>query len=131
MPRRRPPEIAFQDHIAAFLIREHGYGVLEPGEITDTHHAIAEDHLWAFLNDTQKGTLRTLADDYGTDARDEVFRALHDELKPERWPLAFVCSATSCSLPTASPSEVTTLVKSFGLPQGAPRRSVESFLHLH
>ena len=53
MPRRKPPEIAFQDHIAAFLIREHGYGVLEQGEITDTDHAIAEDHLWAFLNDTQ------------------------------------------------------------------------------
>ena len=80
MPRRKPPEIAFQDHIAAFLIREHGYGVLEQGEITDTDHAIAEDHLWAFLNDTQADTLRTLADDYGTDARDEVFRALYGEL---------------------------------------------------
>jgi len=78
--RRKPPEIAFQDHIAAFLIREHGYGVLEQGEITDTDHAIAEDHLWAFLNDTQPDTLRKLAADYGTDARDEVFRALHAEL---------------------------------------------------
>ena len=28
MPRGKPPEIAFQDHIAAFVIREHGYGVL-------------------------------------------------------------------------------------------------------
>ena len=80
MPRRKPPEIAFQDHIAAFLIREHRYGVLEQGEITDTDHAIAEDHLWAFLNDTQPDSLRQLAEDYGTDARDEVFRALHGEL---------------------------------------------------
>lgn len=80
MPRRRPPEIAFQDHIAAFLIREHRYGVLEQDEITDADHVIAEDHLWAFLNDTQPDTVRKLADDYGTDARDEVFRALHVEL---------------------------------------------------
>ena len=35
----------------------------------------------------------------------------------DRWPLAFVCSATMCALPTASPTEVSTLVRSFGLPR--------------
>ncbi|HCI12484.1 MAG TPA: type I restriction endonuclease subunit R [Gallionellaceae bacterium] len=40
-----------------------------------------EDHLWTFLADTQSETIRKLAEDYGTDARDEVFRALKDELK--------------------------------------------------
>ena len=37
-----------------------------------------------------------------------------DGIAPERWPLAFVCSATACSLPTASPADVTMLVKNFG-----------------
>ncbi|MEK6323334.1 MAG: DEAD/DEAH box helicase family protein [Acidobacteriota bacterium] len=81
MPRKKPPELTFQDHIANFLVREHGHGVLEQGEITDTEHCIAEDHLWAFLNDTQSETLKRLAEDYGTDARDEIFRSLRAELQ--------------------------------------------------
>jgi type I restriction enzyme R subunit len=76
MPRKKTPELTFQQHIADFLVREHKYGVLEQGDITDTEHFIAEDHLWAFLKATQTDTLKKLADDYGTDARDEVFRAL-------------------------------------------------------
>lgn len=44
-------------------------------------------------------------------------RPVVDGIAPERWPLALVCSATSCSLPTASPTEVTTLVRTFGLPR--------------
>jgi type I restriction enzyme R subunit len=79
--RKRQPELTFQDHIAAYLIREHGYGMLEQAEITDAAHVIAEDHLWAFLTDSQLETVRKLADDYGTDARDEVFKALHAALR--------------------------------------------------
>jgi uncharacterized protein YyaL (SSP411 family) len=41
-------------------------------------------------------------------------RPVLDGIPPERWPLAFVCSATACSLPTASPADVTMLVKNFG-----------------
>lgn len=85
MPRRRPPELGFQDHIAAYLVREHGYGVLERGDITNTEHFIAEDQLWAFLNDSQSDTIKKLADDYGIDARDEVFKTLRAEL--QRTPL--------------------------------------------
>jgi type I restriction enzyme R subunit len=48
--------------------------------ITNTKHFIAEDLLWAFLKATQSDTLKKLKDDYGTDARDEVFRALRKEL---------------------------------------------------
>ena len=81
MARKKAPELNFQKHIADFLVREHKYGVLEQGEITDTEHFIAEDLLWAFLNDTQPDTIKKLADDYGTDARDEVFRALRSELQ--------------------------------------------------
>lgn len=75
------PELAFQQHIADFLVREHKYGVLEQPEITDTEHFIAEDQLWAFLKATQSDTLKKLTDDYGTDARDEVFKALRKELE--------------------------------------------------
>ena len=79
MPKKAP-ELKFQQHIADFLVREHEYGVLEQTDITDTEHFIAEDHLWAFLKATQNDTLKKLADDYGTDARDEVFKALRKEL---------------------------------------------------
>ncbi len=81
MARRKAPELTFQQHIADFLVRVHGYGVLEQADITDTEHGIAEDQLWAFLNATQADRLEKLADDYGTDAREEVFRALRKELE--------------------------------------------------
>jgi type I restriction enzyme R subunit len=77
----KPPELEFQKHAADFLVRVHGYGVLEQSDITDTEHFIAEDLLWAFLNATQGDTLKKLTDDYGTDARDEIFKALRSELK--------------------------------------------------
>src|SRR6267378_623032 len=81
MPKRKPPEIAFQDHIAAYLVHHHHYGVLEQNEITDTENFVAEDHLWAFLKATQSDNLQKLAEDYGTDAREEVFRSLRNELR--------------------------------------------------
>lgn len=75
-----PPELLFQQHIADFLVREHKYGALEQTDITNTEHCVAEDQLWAFLKVTQGDTLKKLTDDYGTDARDEVFKALRKEL---------------------------------------------------
>ena len=79
--KKKAPELTFQQHIVDFLIREHGYGVLEQADITDIEYYIAEVQLWAFLKATQADTLKKLADDYGTDARDEVFRALRKELE--------------------------------------------------
>jgi len=82
MPKRKkPPELTFQQHITKFLVRVHQYGVLEQTDIADTEHCIAEDHLWSFLKATQADTLKKLEDDYGTDARDEVFKALRKELE--------------------------------------------------
>ncbi len=80
MPKKAP-ELKFQQHIADFLVRKHKYGVLEQTDITDTEHFIAEDLLWAFLKATQADTIKKLTDDYGTDARDEVFKALRKELE--------------------------------------------------
>lgn len=74
------PELKFQKHIAGFLVRVHHYGEMDQADISDTEHCIAEDALWAFLNATQAETLKKLAADYGTDARDEVFKALRGEL---------------------------------------------------
>jgi type I restriction enzyme R subunit len=79
--RKKAPELTFQQHVADFLVREHKYGVLEQTDIADIEHCIAEDQLWAFLNATQADTLKKLADDYGADAREEVFRALRKELE--------------------------------------------------
>jgi len=82
MPKRKKaPELTFQQHIADYLVREHKYAVLEQSDITDTEHFIAEDQLWAFLKATQADTLKKLVDDYGTDAREEVFKALRKELE--------------------------------------------------
>jgi type I restriction enzyme R subunit len=78
--KRRAPELNFQQHIADFLVRVHGYAVLAQSDISDTEHFIADAQLWAFLNATQAEQLAKLHQDYGTDARDEVFRALRAEL---------------------------------------------------
>ncbi len=78
--RKKAPELTFQQHVSDFLVREHGYGVLEQSDITDTEHFIAEDQLWAFLTATQADTIKKLTEDYGTDARDEVFKALRKAL---------------------------------------------------
>ncbi|MBW1759113.1 MAG: hypothetical protein JRG68_02330 [Deltaproteobacteria bacterium] len=75
------PEKKFQCHIAQYLIQEHTYAVLEQDEITDTEYYFAGDHLIAFLKATQKQTFEALEQDYGTDARDEIFKALKDELR--------------------------------------------------
>ncbi len=81
MALKKPPELTFQQHISDFFVRVHEYGMLEQTDITDTEHFIAEDQLWAFLKATQGDTLKKLTDDYGTDAREEVFRALRKELE--------------------------------------------------
>ena len=74
------PEKKFQNHIGNFLVREHGYAVLTQEEITDTDYYFAEDHFYAFLKATQSETLERLEEDYGDDARDEIFKALREEL---------------------------------------------------
>lgn len=75
------PEKKFQKHIFEYLVCNHKYAVFEQSEITDTEYYFAEDHLIAFIKATQKETFETLERDYGTDARDEVFRDLKDELR--------------------------------------------------
>jgi len=81
MPKpKKSPELVFQEHIRDFLVRVHKYGLLERSDLTDTDNFIAEDQLWAFLKATQAENLKKLEEDYGTDAREEVFKALRKEL---------------------------------------------------
>jgi len=75
------PEKKFQRHIADYFIREHQHALLEQDEITDTEYYFGENHLIAFLKATQKETFKSLETDYGTDARDEIFKALKEELR--------------------------------------------------
>ncbi|WP_298581234.1 DEAD/DEAH box helicase family protein [uncultured Luteimonas sp.] len=74
------PELLFQQHVADFLVREHRYTTLEQTDI-DPDHGWHADGLWAFLQATQPDALNKLADDYGADARREVFRALAEALR--------------------------------------------------
>ncbi len=75
------PEKKFQRYIAKYFLRKHKYVLLEQGEITDTEYYFAEDHLIAFIKATQNETFKTLENDYGTDASDEIIKALKNELK--------------------------------------------------
>ena len=74
------PEKKFQKHIADFLIREHGFAVLTQDEITDAEFYFAEDHLYAFLKATQSDSLERLEVNYGSDSRDEILKALREEI---------------------------------------------------
>ncbi|MBS1208782.1 MAG: putative Type restriction-modification system, site-specific deoxyribonuclease [Proteobacteria bacterium] len=75
------PELKYQQHIANFLIREHGYTLLAQAEITNSDYALVEEHLWAFISATQADTLARLTAQYGQDSRGEVFRALYKALE--------------------------------------------------
>jgi len=44
--RKRAPERTFPGHVVSVFMREHGYEMPEQTDITDTEHAIAEDHPW-------------------------------------------------------------------------------------
>ena len=82
MPKRKKaPELTFQQHIADFLVREHKYGVLEQTDITDTR-ALHRRRSPLGLPQSHAGRpAQETADDYGTDAREEVFKALRKELE--------------------------------------------------
>ena len=75
------PELLFQQHIADFLEREHGYERLGKDAAIDPTDVWMADVLWAFVVDTQPQAVETLRGQYGSAARDEFFRALRDELR--------------------------------------------------
>ena len=85
MSKSVPPEIAFQNHVRDELLRRFKsdtlkYSALEQGDITDAVNFIAEDVLWAFVTASQPEDVAKLERNYGTDTRDEFFKALRSEL---------------------------------------------------
>jgi uncharacterized protein YyaL (SSP411 family) len=62
-----------------------------------------------------KIVMRVEPDRVNRDQLPAAVRPVLDSVGADRWPLAFVCSATACALPTASPTDVAALVKNFGL----------------
>ena len=41
--RKAAPELTFPQHVADYLVREHGYGVLEQSDITE-HQCLTQKH---------------------------------------------------------------------------------------
>lgn len=85
MSTNTQPEIKFQNHIREQLLERFKddtlkYTALEQSDITDTENFIAEDVLWSFVCASQPEEVAKLAENYGTDARDEFFKALRSEL---------------------------------------------------
>ena len=72
------PELEFQQHVADFLEREHGYQRLGNSAAVDPTEGWVADALWSFVTDTQPEALATLSGQYGSAARDEFFRALRE-----------------------------------------------------
>lgn len=75
-------ERAFQNHIFEYLKKNHQYESFnQKSEITDREYYIAEDTLFSFLEETQKEKLLEFQNIYGGVSRDEIVKALKDELK--------------------------------------------------
>lgn len=75
------PEKKFQKHIGEYFISKHHFALLEESEITDKEYYIVEDQLLTFIKKTQPETFKKLESNYGSDAPQEIFRTLKEEVK--------------------------------------------------
>jgi len=73
-------ETLFQDHICAFLEREHKYIQLDRNDFTDKEYHVIEKHLVSFIIATQPNKYETIKENYGADTNLEIIKALKDEL---------------------------------------------------
>lgn len=79
-------EILFQDHICAFLEKEHEYKVLSKDEFNDKDYHIIEKDLIAFVTATQADKYAEIEENYKTDTNKEIIKALKDEVaKKKLW----------------------------------------------
>jgi type I restriction enzyme, R subunit len=79
-------ETLFQDHICAFLEREHEYIPLSKSDITDKEYHIVSKHLIAFVKATQADKYASIKENYKTDTDLEIIKALKEELsKKQLW----------------------------------------------
>jgi type I restriction enzyme R subunit len=78
-------ETLFQDHLCAFLAKEHQYETFEASRLNNANHIIEKD-LIAFIRNTQPNKYQELQDNSGTDADREVIKALELSItKKELW----------------------------------------------
>jgi type I restriction enzyme R subunit len=73
-------ETLFQDHICAFLEREHKYIPLSKSDFTDKDYHIVAKHLVSFIQATQADKYATIQENYGADTDREIIKALKEEL---------------------------------------------------
>jgi type I restriction enzyme R subunit len=79
-------EILFQDHICAYLEKEHEYKVLSKDDFNDKEYHIIEKDLIAFITATQAEKYAEIEENYKTDTNKEIIKALKDELaKKKLW----------------------------------------------
>ena len=79
-------ETLFQDHICAFIEREHNYTLLSKEDFTDKEYHVIEKHLISFIKATQADKYAAIEENYNTDANQEIIKALKEELtKKELW----------------------------------------------
>lgn len=69
-------ETLFQEHICQFLEAEHGYQALDKALLPNQVDHIVEPLLLAFIKNTQADKFTELARDYGSDAEQEIIKAL-------------------------------------------------------
>lgn len=73
-------ETLFQDHICAFLEREHKYIPLSKSDFTEKEYHIVAKHLVSFIQNTQADKYTTIQENYGADTDREIIKALKEEL---------------------------------------------------
>ncbi|MBL1219060.1 MAG: type I restriction endonuclease subunit R [Planctomycetes bacterium] len=79
-------EILFQDHICAFLEKEHEYNELTKDDFNDMEYHIIEKDLVSFITATQADKYAEIEENYKTDTNKEIIKALKDELaKKKLW----------------------------------------------
>lgn len=71
-------ETLFQNHIAAFLEREHKYLKLKSEQVVDKEYHLIEEDLIVFIKNTQPEKYNNLQNNFGTDADAEIIKALKE-----------------------------------------------------
>lgn len=74
-------EKIFENHIFSYLTEKHGFRSLHSAGLPDREYHLFTAHLLEFTTATQQAKFDKLTANYGTDAPDEIFKALISELE--------------------------------------------------
>lgn len=73
-------EILFQQHIVDFLERKHKYNSIQKEDLEDKEFHIVRDQLVSFIKGTQPDKYELLEENFGSDAPQEIIKALKGKL---------------------------------------------------